>query len=72
MLLDSPFDLASSYICHLIPSKIVIVPEEELKDMAKGQIDQPYGGKKDMEARCHSRMKLVLKILKGHLLSHIF
>jgi hypothetical protein len=39
MFLDSPFDLASPDVCHIIPPKIVIVSEEKLKDMAERQVD---------------------------------
>jgi hypothetical protein len=71
MFLDSLFDFASPYVWDIIPSKKVIVSEKELKDMTEGQVDQPHRSKQNMKGGCQSRVKFVLKILKGYLLSHI-
>ena len=71
MLLDSLSDLTFPYVWNIIPSQKVIISEKELVDMAERQVDQPHRSKKDMKGGCQGRVKFVLKILKGHLLSHI-
>ena len=70
-ILHSPLDLASSHVRHLIPPQVMIVPEENLKDMAERQIDQPGRCKEHMKGRTESGVKLMFEIGKRDLLSHV-
>ena len=67
IFLDPFFDLASPCIGDVVPAQIMVIPEENLKDMAERQIDQPCRREGDMKSRPKGRVEFVLEIGKGDL-----